>query len=92
MKQNVESDIIEIYIEKSAWCGVCGTGVGCCPSTTQSVVLRAVCISIGDADSQAQSRSAGSDSLGRGWPGNPYFKKFLCFNKILQVILLPSKI
>ena len=57
-----------------------------------SVVLRAVCISIGDADSQAQSRSAGSDSLGRGWPGNLYFKKFLCFNKILQVILLPSKI
>lgn len=66
--------------------------VGCRPSATQSVVLRAVCISIGDADSQGQSRSAGSDSLGRGWASDLYFKKFLCFNKIPQVILLPSEI
>lgn len=88
----MESDIIEIYVEKSAWCGVCGTGSGLPPQRYSKCILRAVCISIGDADSQAQSRSAGSDSLGRGWASDLYFKKFLCFNKIPQVILLPSEI
>lgn len=66
--------------------------VDCHPSATPKCSLRAGCISIGDADSPAHSRSAGPDSLGTGWPSNLYFKEFLCFNKILQVILLPSKI
>ena len=66
--------------------------VDCRPSATPKCSLRTGCISIGDTDSQAHSRSAGSNSLTRGRPSNLYFKKFLCFNKILQVILLPSKI